>query len=299
VRRFTLADGLVFTTVMIWALNVIVVKLLLGHFEPLALAVVRFVLTTSVFAFIVPLREGSISVSRRHLPLLLGAGLCGIWLNQVAFVYGLENATAATITLLLTTIPVFAGIGSMVLGWERPGWRHWTGIVVGFAGVALIVLSTPQTSGHTSNLLGDFLGLVTAASWAAYSLMLRPLMLAYSPFRISLYVAAIGLVALLPLGLPQFAGSHLAALSIGDWGLVLYSSLGAIVLTNVFWYTGIHRLGPARTTVYSYLQPVAGVVFALIILNEPLALLQLAGGAIVLGGVIFGRERNPEPARAE
>ncbi len=296
-RRFTLADGLVFTTIMIWALNVTVVKLLLDHFDPVALAVVRFTVTTSVFALIVPLREGSVSISRRHLALMIAAGLCGIWLNQVAFTYGLENATAATITLLLTTIPVFAGIGSMLLGWERPGWRHWAGVMIGFGGVVVIVLSTPQTAGHTSNFLGEFLGLLTAASWAAYSLMLRPLMQVYSPFRISLYVAGVGLLALLPLGLRQLSLSHLEALSIGDWGLVLYSSLGAIVLTNIFWYTGIHRLGPARTTVYSYLQPVVGVIFALIILKEPVALLQLAGGAIVLAGIIFGRETTPEPAR--
>jgi len=39
------------------------------------------------------------------------------------------------------------------------------------------------------------------------------------------------------------------------------------------------------------------VIFALIILKEPVALLQLAGGAIVLAGIIFGRETTPEPAR--
>lgn len=298
-RRFTLADGLLLATVSIWALNVTVVKLLLGHLDPMALAVVRFTITTTVFAFLVPLREGSVRVARRSLPLLAAAGLCGIWLNQVAFTYGLKNATAATITLMMTTVPLFVAVGSFLLGWERPGRRHWSGIVAGVVGVTVIVLGTPQAPGHVTSVLGQLLGLLTAASWALYSLMLRSLMQVYSPSRISLYVVAVGLLGLAPLGVPQLSVDRLAALTPDLWGLILFSSLVSVVLTNLFWYTGIHRLGPARATLYSYVQPAAGLLFALLILHEPLGLFQVAGGAIVLGGVMYGREPRPTAALTE
>lgn len=299
VRRFTLADLFLFTTVCIWGLNVTVVKVLLGHVEPMALAVLRFCMASAVFAFVVPLTDGLPTVRRRYLPLLAAAGACGIWLNQVAFTYGLENTTASNMTLLITTIPIFAAVGSFLLGWERPGWRHWVGILISVAGVTLVVLAAPHVEGHNSNILGDLLSLLTAASWATYSLMLRTLMRVYSAPKISLYVSLVGLALLLPLGLTQLGASHLGSLTLWDWVLIAYSSVGAVALTNILWYTGIHRLGPSRATVYSYVQPFAGLVFAVLILGESLALLQLLGGALILGGILFGREPQSAAARTE
>jgi drug/metabolite transporter (DMT)-like permease len=121
----------------------------------------------------------------------------------------------------------------------------------------------------------------------------------YSAPRISLYVVAVGLVVLLPFGLPQLSHVDLRALGGHTWLLLLYSSVGAVVLTNIFWYTGIHRLGPARATVYSYFQPFAGIVFAVGILKEPLSVLQIVGGGTILVGIIFGREPKPEVALTE
>lgn len=299
IRRFTAADLFLFTTICIWGLNVSIVKALLAHIEPMALTVLRFSMASAVFALILPVTERLPRVRRSSLPLLVAAGACGIWLNQVAFTYSLENTTASNVTLLITTIPIFAAIGSFLLGWERPGWRHWTGIAISVAGVALVVVAAPQVEGHQSNLLGDLLALLMAASWATYSLMLRTLMRAYSAPKISLYVTVVGLVLLLPLGVPQLAGSHLAGLSPWQWLLIAYTSVVAVALTNILWYTGIHRLGPSRATVYSYLQPFVGLIFAVLILGESLAVLQLVGGGLILGGILFGREPQPEVARTE
>lgn len=299
VRRFTLADVLLFTTICIWGLNVTVVKLLLHSFQPLGLSVARFIIVTSVFAVLVPATEGSPAVKPRHLPLLVLAGLTGIWLNQVAFTYGLQRTTAANMTLLMATIPIFVGLGALGLGWERPGWRHWTGIAIGFGGVAMVVLGAPHQGSLSSGLLGDLLALLTAASWATYSLLLRPLMQLYSAPRISLYVVAVGLLVLLPLGVPQLAGMRASVFTGHIWVLLIYSSVGSVVLTNIFWYTGIHQLGPARATVYSYFQPFAGLVFAVGILREPISLPQVIGGGTILAGIIFGREPKPEIALTE
>jgi drug/metabolite transporter (DMT)-like permease len=198
-------------------------------------------------------------------------------------------------TMLLTSIPVFAGIGAFLLGWERPGWRHWSGVVISVVGVALVVAAAPSTSGHPVTLTGNLLGIITAASWATYTLMLRPLMKVYSPLRISLIVLLIGLLALLPLGIPEMGGIHLGGDAPRYLALLVYAGVGAIALTNIMWYTGVARLGPSRTTVYMFLQPLFGVLAAVMILGESLSPLEVLGGATILAGILYGRTRQTEP----
>lgn len=293
-RRFTLADLLVLITVMMWGLNVTVVKILVGTWQPMALAFARISLAFVLYLAVVPVWEGAPRISRRAIPLLFLTTACGLWLNQVVFTYGMQRTTASSMTLILTTVPIFTSLGSFVLGWERPGWRHWVGIVAGVIGVILIVFAQPSDSQHSATIVGDALGLVAAAGWAGYSLSVRPLMLSYSPYRISLFVMLIGVITIAPIGIPQIAASRLGSISPLGVGLLLYAGLGAIGLTNILWFTGIQRLGPARATVYVYLEPFFGLIAAVLFLHETLSPLQLVGGMTVLAGIIYGRERRPE-----
>jgi drug/metabolite transporter (DMT)-like permease len=81
----------------------------------------------------------------------------------------------------------------------------------------------------------------------------------------------------------------------GPWlGLLAYSALAAVTLTTWLYLPGVRRLGPARTTVYSYLQPFLTVVAAGLMIGEPILPLQLLGGVIMLVGVVMGRPR-PHP----
>ncbi|HYS01601.1 MAG TPA: DMT family transporter, partial [Candidatus Eisenbacteria bacterium] len=98
-----------------------------------------------------------------------------------------------------------------------------------------------------------------------------------------------GTIALLPIGLPQTNPGQIAAMRPSTWGLFAYSMLAAIVLTNIFWYVGMRRLGPARGTLYANVQPFIGVLFAALLLHERVGAVQLLGGVLVIGGVLVSR----------
>ena len=53
------------------------------------------------------------------------------------------------------------------------------------------------------------------------------------------------------------------------------------MLTNVFWFRSIHRIGPAKATLAANLQPFVAAVLAVILLSEPLGLLQVLGGLLI------------------
>jgi drug/metabolite transporter (DMT)-like permease len=79
------------------------------------------------------------------------------------------------------------------------------------------------------------------------------------------------------------------------WALLLFATLGPLVLTNVLWFRSIHRIGPAKATLAANLQPFVAAVLAVILLSEPLSALQVVGGVLIGVGILAVRRRAPGP----
>jgi drug/metabolite transporter (DMT)-like permease len=228
-------------------------------------------------------------VERRHLP-LIGLAVVALWLNQMSFVFALERTTASTIGLLLGAIPIFAALLGLALGTERLTGRFWIAAAISFVGVALVALGAGgEVSGGA---LGILLGLSTGATWAVYSVVVAPLMRTYSPSRVSALVLPATWALLLLSGLGQLEEQDW---DVGweVWALLLFATIGPLVLTNVLWFRSIHRIGPARATLAANLQPFVAAVLAVLLLSEPLGLLQVVGGALIAVGILVARRRAP------
>ena len=200
-RRPTTLELMLLATIGLWSLNLTVSRYILTHgLQPLAYGSVRYVLAPLVFCAITLVAERSLRVAPRDLVLLLGAALV-LYVNQVAFVYALHESTASVLALLLGATPIFAAIAGVLLRTETLPRRFWAGALLSFAGVALVALGAgDEVSG---SLVGVLLGVLAAASWAAYSMLITPLMRRYSASRISTIVLAATCVPLTLTALPQ------------------------------------------------------------------------------------------------
>ena len=145
----------------------------------------------------------------------------------------------------------------------------------------------------SADVKGDLLGVATAATWAAYSVAIAPLMRRYSPYRISAIVLAIGWVAVAATGATQLASQdfHLGWLV---WALLAYAVLGPLVLTNILWFKAVDRVGPSHATLFANLQPFIAVVFAVLLLSEHISWLQVLGGIGIGAGILMARRRRSD-----
>ena len=283
-------------TVVLWALNLTVTRYILQHgFEPLAYATVRYGLASAIFAAIALVTQHALRVARADLGLVLAAALA-LLLNQLAFVYALDTTSASTIALLLGATPAIAALIGLALGLERMSSRFWIATLVSFAGVGLVAAGSG--SSLSAGWIGIALGLAAAATWAVYSIAIAPLMSRYSASRISAVVLPVGWIGIALAGAPQTAGQELE-LGWEVWALLLFATLGPLVLTNVLWFRALHGIGASRATLIANLQPFVAAVFALILLSERMTLLQVAGGVLIGGGILLARRRVPVPAAAE
>ena len=283
-------------TVVLWALNLTVTRYILTHgFEPLAYATVRYGLATAIFIGIVLVGERTLRIARADLP-LIGVAALFIFLNQLAYVYALEYSSASTIALILGATPAFAALIGLVLGLERLSRRFWIAASISFAGVGLVALgSGAEVSGDR---LGILLGLATAATWAAYSVAVGPLMERYTASRISVAALGIAWSGILLVGLPQTTDQDL---EVGPkvWVLLAFATLGPLVLTTIMWFRVIHRIGASRATLVANLQPFVAAIFALVLLSESMSALQVVGGTLIAGGILTARRRAPALPGAE
>lgn len=288
-RSHASTDAILLLTVVIWALNITVTRYVVTHgFQPLSYAALRYGFATAIFVALTLALERSLRVTgARHRTLILAAAVV-LYLNQVCFVYALKLATASTVALILGTMPVFAGILSSLAGVEHASRRFWLAAGVSFAGVALVA------AGSGGDLSGGLAGILIAlgipATWAAYSVAIAPMMRHNSPFRISSAVLPLMLVPLALTASPQLADQ---SLDLGwlVWLSFAFAVVGPLVLTNVLWFTAVHRVGPSRATLYANLQPFLGVLFAVVLLSEPLSAWEIAGGVAIAGGIVLAGRR--------
>jgi drug/metabolite transporter (DMT)-like permease len=292
-RRGASVDLILAATILIWAFNVTVTRYVLTHgFRPLAYGAVRYAAAAVLAVGVAFVLERSLRIGGRRVLMLIGIAAAFLLVNQISFVYSLKLTTATTVSLIMGTTPIFAAIVSSILGVERLTRPFWIATAIGFGGVALVALGSGGSL--SSDLGGDLLAVLLSASWACYSVVIAPLMRRYSPYRISAVVLCVMCVPFLGISAPQLGEQDYGSLSALVWVCLAYAIVGPLFLTNLLWFTAVHRVGAARATLFANVQPFVAAVFAYVILSEHLHWLQVVGGLTILVGILLERRwRRP------
>jgi drug/metabolite transporter (DMT)-like permease len=134
-------------------------------------------------------------------------------------------------------------------------------------------------------------------TWAFYSVLLQPYVARYSSTRVNAIVSVACCVPFLAVASPALAREEWSETSALVWACLLFSSVLAYALTNLVWLYVIERVGTARAAVYANLQPFLGSIFAVLILSETMAPVQIVGGVVIAAGIVLARWRRPlEPS---
>jgi drug/metabolite transporter (DMT)-like permease len=265
----------------------------------LLLAVVRMVVTSMVLTGVLVWRGRTLSALRgRSLAIVVLCAVLMVYANQLLFVQGLLRSTATNAALIMALSPLVSVLMAAAAFGETLTRFRVAGIVLGFAGVAAVVLSHPGARLSTAGL-GDLLLVAGVVSFAAGGAMVQRLARSIDPLVISWAIYLIGALLLLLNATLDDTAVHVVDVFPGwwPWALVLFSAVLATGLSNLVWNGAIARIGVARTSVFFYLVPVFGVGFAALFLGEKLTGWHLAGFVAVMGGTYLGTRKHA-PATA-
>jgi drug/metabolite transporter (DMT)-like permease len=293
-RRLGSVDLILAATVLIWALNVTVTRYVLTHgFQPLAYGAIRYAAAALLAVAVTLLLEHSLRVGRRNTLLLIALAAGFLLVNQISFVYALKLSSATTVALVIGTTPIFTAIVASIVGEEQLSPQFWAATAIGFGGVGLVALGAGGDL--SSDLGGVLLAVALSASWGCYSVLIAPLMRRYSPYRISAVVLCVMCVPFLAISSGQLRSQDYASLSPLIWVCLAYAIVGPLFLTNLLWFTAVHRVGPSRATLFANVQPFVSAVLAFVILSEHLHWLEVLGGFAILAGIVLERYWRPAP----
>jgi drug/metabolite transporter (DMT)-like permease len=132
------------------------------------------------------------------------------------------------------------------------------------------------------------LALGTAATWAGFSVAIVPILRHYTPLRVGAVTFLIATFPLAATGRDEIRTQDFTELSWLVWLALIYSGV-SLVVANGLWFRAVHRVGPARATLFANLQPFLAALIAVVLLSEPLTAAQVLGGIIIALGILVAR----------
>jgi drug/metabolite transporter (DMT)-like permease len=256
-------------------------RVVLPVLSPGVLVTMRIVGAAGVMLAFNLLRGGPWIRDRRVLARIALAGLLGVTANQALFLYGLKHTTAVNATILVTTVPVFTVLGSLLLGLERPSRLKLTGIALAAAG-AIYLVGPDRLSLDPGVALGNLLILCGMVCYAAYFLISKPVVARHDPMSVSAYMMGFAAVGILPIGIPAIATSSLHEIPAHIWWLAAYLVAGPTVGAYFLNLWALRRASSNTVATFIYLQPVFAAISAPLLLDEP-----MSGRTIIAALVIF------------
>ena len=273
-----------------WGGNLSVVKLLIERLEPMWVSVLRMLAATVALWVVLGFRGLPWPrTTPRQAALFVACAVLMVYLNQIMFTLGVQRTVAANAALIISLNPLVSALMAAWLLGDRLTPTRLAGVVLGFGGVAVVVLHRPGAALGTGSL-GDLLVFGSVVAWVGGGLMVQRLARQFDSAVVSAVVFAIGTTLLL-LHVVLDSGLQAPRLAVFTPGTVLMlvlSGLLASALGALVWNRALTTLGVARTALYAYWVPIFGVGFAVVVLGEPLTVWHGLGLAGVLSGTWLG-----------
>jgi len=274
---------------LIWGANFTVMKLGLAVMPPLAYTGIRFALACVLLWGVLKWREGTVAIPPGMFWPLVGLGVLGNTVYQIAFTLALAMSSATNCALIISTMPAMVASLGHVTGIEPTTRRMRWGIAIATLGVGLVVAARGVTFDATT-LGGDLLAIGATVCWSAYTLGLRRLPRTMSPLAVTAHTTFTGTPGLVLTGLPGILTIEWAALPPVAWGSIAYASVLSLGVAYLLWNASVARVGSSRTAIYMCVTPMIAALVAWAVLGEKLIPLQGGGAVLIVLGVLLTRK---------
>ena len=201
------------------------------------------------------------------------------------FAWAAERAPAGIGAISNAMTVMFTALVAFIFYGERISGRRALGLAAGFAGV--VFLASGRVAG-ASVWPAALAGTTAAFLYGVGINLVRRYLVSYPPVAIAAAALVCATLLLAPLAIYTWPHHPIAAAS---WGSAALLGVLCTGIAFVFYYRLIARIGAMRASTVTYLIPFFGVIWAWIILGEPLTVTMAVAGALILSGVALSQRR--------
>lgn len=269
---------------MIWGLAFVAIRRADQELSPVNLALMRWLLASVLFLVLLPIiGRPKTKLEKADVPRLLLVSFANVVGYHISLNYAETSVSAGLAGLLVSFGPIFIVILSFLLLHERAGLKALVGLVLAVLGTLVLSLGAVTLSDLYS-LVGAGEVILSALCYAIFAVLGKPLVHKYGSASTTILAGLFGTAMMTPLLSGTFI-SQILVLSLDGWISVLYLSVLSTVIGYLLFYTLVSRGAVSRLSIQLYLVPVFSVAGGALLLNEPVTLLMIAGGSMMLVAV--------------
>ncbi|MBR6411729.1 MAG: DMT family transporter [Alphaproteobacteria bacterium] len=281
---------LALTAVFLWSQNILLAQGFKDRILPLEFAFGRWVIALMI---LLPMGGRNVWWYRAYFwkkeMWLMGLALSGIVLTNTLIYVAARTTDPVTISLLNLPAPIFLATLTAVFLKQKIGIGGAVGMAIAVGGVLVILMSGGDGTGPIEFKIGDIWMILNALCFAVYSFLQTKRPTFISQTTLLTATVLMGVIMLTP-AFFWFDWGHARTLGVKEWGVLAFLGVFNSVLAYLAWNSALTRIGPVKTGIIFYLQPVFSILGAALFFRTGISPAQIGGGAIIVLGIyLVGR----------
>jgi drug/metabolite transporter (DMT)-like permease len=268
----------------IWGASFLFMRVSAREFGALPLVEIRLALGALIL--LPMLWSGRAHFTRNHVGPLILISAINSAIPFSLFAWAAQRAPAGIGAITNATAVMFTALVAFVFYGEHISKRRALGLIAGFVGVA--VLASGKTAGSSvwsAALAGTFAGFL----YGIGANLIRRKLAGIPPGAVAAATLVCASILLAPFAILSWPRTPIP---LHSWTSAVLLGVLCTGVAYFIYFRLIYRVGASRAVTVTYLVPLFGVVWAWIVLGEPLTLSMAVAGALILGGVALSQQRK-------
>lgn len=293
----TLALLAALTATIIYGLNHTIAKEVMpSYIKPFGFIFLRVMGAAVLFWCIAPFAPKQ-KIEQKDWGRIAICAVMGMVINMLAFFKGLQLSTPINSAVLVTITPIIVVILSALFIKEKITLQKGFGVFLGLVGALTLILFGAEIRSDAPNIpLGNFLFVINATFYGSYLILVKKLIEKYHPFLLLKWLFTIGVIVNLPITYSEVVKIQWSLLPLPIIGAIIFVILGTTFGTYLLNAFALTQLKATTIGAFVYLQPLVGVLFALLAGKDSLTSVKVVAMLLVLFGVYLASKRaKPNP----
>ena len=273
-------------TATIYGLNHTIAKVIMPHYVGAFGFVFIRLFGAAILFWIISLFLKKEKIDRGDFMKIFIGSLLGMCINMLSFLKGLQLSTPVNSGIFATLVPIMILVLSYVFLGEKISNKKIYGVLLGFMGALLLVISVKENSPNAPNIvLGNILLMVNSIFYAAYVIVVKPLTQKYSTVTIMKWMFLSGFIISFPITISEFNEIDFPSLPFDAIWRIGFVIIGTTFMTYLLSFYALKTLQASTFGVFAYAQPLIAILYAVASGNDFIDMIKIVACILTLSGV--------------
>lgn len=280
--------GAALTAMFFWSFSFVWFKVAYRGYEPMTVVLFRLSLAMAMMFVIAKLMGKLQHIERGDWKWVFALSFFEPFLYFMGESFGLKYVSPTVAAVIVATIPLFTPLAAFYFHKEKMSWANFAGLMISFAGVALVVLD--KSLSFSASPIGVTLEFLAVLSTIGYAIILKKLTHNYNGYTIISYQNLFGAFMFLPFWAVFEAEKTFATPFHAEaFGAIVKLAIFASILGFIFFTYSIRHLGINKSNMFINVMPVFVVIFSYLILGEEITTSKVVGIVVVIAGLFLAQ----------